>query len=111
MRGSAAIATTVAGLALLVSAGTAQATFGLFATSTALFGVTLDGTDTSASYTLPLLVQDTSPSPTVGYHVNIRASNFTDGAGHTLARGTVTKVGRAASRAAPSRRSTRSRGR
>jgi hypothetical protein len=92
MRGSAAIATTVAGLALLMSAGTAQATFGLFATSTASFGVTLDGTDTSASYTLPLLVQDTSPSPTVGYHVNIRASNFTDGAGHTLARGTVTTV-------------------
>jgi hypothetical protein len=92
MRGSAAIATTVAGLALLVSAGTARAAFNLFATSTASFGVTLDGTDRTASYTLPLFVQDTSPDPAVGYHVNVRASSFTDGAGHTLAPGSVTSV-------------------
>jgi hypothetical protein len=91
-RRATAIAASVLGLTLLAPVGTAQATFGIFATATASFNVTLDGTNTTATYTLPLLVQDTSPSPAVGYHVNIRASSFGDGAGHTLAPGSVTTV-------------------
>jgi hypothetical protein len=91
-RRATAVAVSVLGLTLLAPAGTAWATFGLFATSTASFNVTLDGTDATATYTLPLLVQDTSPSPAVGYHVNIRASSFGDGSGHTLAPGSITTV-------------------
>jgi hypothetical protein len=92
VRQATAIAASVLGLTLLAPPATAWATFGLFATSTASFNVALDGTDATATYTLPLLVQDTSPSPAVGYHLNIRASSFSDGAGHTLAQGNVTTV-------------------
>jgi hypothetical protein len=91
VRRTTAIAASVLGLTL-ATAGTAQATFGLLATGSASFTVTLDGTDQTATYTLPLLVQDTSPSPAVGYHVNVRASSFGDGAGHTLSLGSVTDV-------------------
>jgi hypothetical protein len=92
LRRATAIAASALGLTLLGPGATAQATFGLFATSTASFNVTLNGTDATVTYTLAILVQDTSPDPAVGYHVNIRASAFGDGAGHTLAPGSITTV-------------------
>jgi hypothetical protein len=91
LRRATAIAASALGLTLL-GPGAAQASFGMFATSTASFNLTLNGTDATVTYTLPMLVQDTSPDPAVGYHVNIRASTFGDGAGHTLAPGSITTV-------------------
>jgi hypothetical protein len=91
LRRATAVAVSALGLTLL-GPGTALAGFAMFATSTASFNVTLNGADATATYTLPLFVQDTSPDPAVGYHVNIRASTFGDGAGHTLAPGSVTAV-------------------
>jgi hypothetical protein len=91
VRWATAIAVSALGLTLLGPA-TALAGFAVFATPTASFNVTLNGTDATATYTLPLFVQDTSPDPAVGYHLNIRATTFDDGAGHTLTPGSVTTV-------------------
>jgi WxL domain surface cell wall-binding len=62
--------------------------------ATASISDTLDGTDQTASYAPVLGVVDARGSGG-GWNLTISATNFSDGAGHTLAPGTVSAVAQA----------------
>jgi hypothetical protein len=75
-----AFADSVTGVTLSIGAGTL--TESAPATVTAS-GVTLDGTDKTSTYALPLTVIDATGS-FAGWHLSVTSSQFTDGT-HTLA--------------------------
>jgi hypothetical protein len=84
-RRRSAIAATVLGLALWSAvAGPAHAAFTLSAPATAAFSATLNGADLTRTYTLPLTVVDTRATPTAGWNLTIRGTQFTAAGGKTL---------------------------
>jgi hypothetical protein len=93
LRRSTAIAATVLGLTVLLPAHEAWAALSISVDppATAGFGVTLDGTDQTADYTLPITVQDTG-GPADGWRLLMRATQLTS-AGDTLPAQSVTSVG------------------
>jgi hypothetical protein len=93
LRRSTAIAATVLGLTVLVPAHQAWAALAITVNPppTAGLAVTLDGTDQTADYTLPITVQDTG-GPAIGWRLLMRATQLTS-AGHTLPAPSVTSAG------------------
>ena len=87
-----ALVTATAALAsTLTATATVSGTAGISLTvpATASISDTLDGTDQTASYSPLLNVVDARGSG-AGWNLQISATNFSDGAGHTLAPGSVT---------------------
>jgi hypothetical protein len=92
------VALTLALLAL--PAAQAGAAFTLTAPASASFGTaTLTGADITDTFTLPLTVVDTRATPTAGWNLTIRATQFTAAGGKTLpaTADTVTSVARVCS--------------
>jgi hypothetical protein len=77
---TAAIAGTVTATATVTGAGT----LGLSHGATAAIGtVTIDGTDQSVAYTVPLSITDGRGNG-AGWNATITSTSFSDGGGHTL---------------------------
>jgi hypothetical protein len=91
VRPATAIATMALVLAL-VFAPAAPAALGLNPSLNGSFSVGLTGVDQTRSYTFRVTPTNPNPSITGGYHLTIVASNLDDGAGHTLAPGTIQSV-------------------
>jgi hypothetical protein len=93
LRRSTAIAATVLGLTVLVPADESWAALSITADppASAGFAVTLDGTDQTADFTLPITVEDAG-GPAAGWRLLMRATQLTS-AGHTLPAPRVTAVG------------------
>jgi len=79
---SAALAGTITATATISGAGSLALSSG----STATLTDTLDGTDQTVSYTLPLTLTDARGSG-AGWNLTITSTLFDDGSGHTLAAG------------------------
>jgi len=77
-----ALAGTVTATATVTGAGSMSLTNG----STAAISDTLDGTDQSVVWTLPLTVVDARGSG-AGWNLTVTSTTFNDGASHTLATG------------------------
>ena len=75
-----AIAGTVTATATITGAGSLSLSHG----ATATISDTLDGTDQTANYTLPLTINDLRGSG-AGWNLTMTSTSFNDGAGHTLA--------------------------
>lgn len=75
-----AIAGTVTATATVTGAGSLGLSHGATA---ALGAVTIDGTDQSVAYTIPLSITDARGNGT-GWNATITSTSFTDGASHTL---------------------------
>jgi len=96
----------LAALALVASSAALAATLTTTATISGTAGIslnlpanpsitdTLDGTDQTATYAPILGVVDARGSG-AGWNLTVSATNFIDGAGHTLAPGTITGVAQA----------------
>ena len=78
--GSAAIAGTITATATVTGAGALSLSNGASATLTD----TLDGSDQTVNYTLPLTLTDARGAGT-GWNLTLTSTTFSDGAGHTLA--------------------------
>jgi len=76
---SAAVAGTITATATVTGAGSLSLANG----STATLSDTLDGTDQTVGYTLPLTVVDARGSG-AGWNLTLTSTTFNDGAGHTL---------------------------
>ena len=92
--GATALVVTAAALGATLTAtanvsGTAGVSFSLPAPPS--FSSTLDGTDQTVSYAPVLGVVDARGSG-AGWNLTVSATSFDDGAGHTLAPGTLTGV-------------------
>lgn len=89
----ALVASSVAFAATLTTTATVTGTAGISLThsSTAAISSTLDGTDQTATYAPVLGVTDARGSG-AGWNLTVSATSFSDGAGHTLAAGTITGV-------------------
>jgi WxL domain surface cell wall-binding len=106
MRQRILIVTAIAAIALMAATAALAGTITATATVSGTSGVslnlpsnpsisdTLDGTDQTVSYAPVLGVVDARGSG-AGWNLQISATNFSDGAGHTLAPGTVTAVAQA----------------
>jgi hypothetical protein len=93
----AALALSAATAALagtLTATATVSGTAGIGFTHTATATITntIDGTDQTASYAPVLNLIDARGSG-AGWNLQISATTFTDGSGHTLAQGTVASAG------------------
>ncbi len=77
---AAAVAGTVTATATITGAGSLTLSHG----STGSVTDTLDGSDQTASWTLPLTVADARGTGT-GWNLTVTSTTFNDGAGHTLA--------------------------
>ncbi len=77
---AAAVAGTVTATATVTGAGSLGLTHG----ATASISDTLDGSDQSASYTVPLSVTDARGTG-AGWNLTITSTTFTDSSSHTLA--------------------------
>ena len=77
-----AVAGTVTATATVSGAGSMSMTHG----STASMSDTLDGTDQSVSWTLPLSVTDARGSG-AGWNLTVTSTTFNDGSGHSLSTG------------------------
>lgn len=77
---AAAVAGTVTATATVSGAGSLSLSNG----STASLTDTLDGTDQTVGYTLPLTLTDARGSG-AGWNLTVTSTTFNDGAGHTLA--------------------------
>jgi hypothetical protein len=75
-----AVAGTVTATGTVSGAGAMSLTHG----TTASFTDTLDGTDQTVAYTLPLTVTDARGTG-AGWNLTVTSTLFSDGAGHTLA--------------------------
>jgi hypothetical protein len=75
-----AVANTVTATATVTGAGALSLSNG----ATASISDTLDGTDQSVSYSLPLTMNDLRGSG-AGWNLTMTSTTFNDGAGHTLA--------------------------
>jgi hypothetical protein len=87
---AAAVAGTVTATATVTGAGSLSLSHG----ATASISDTLDGTDQSATYSVPLTLADARGTG-AGWNLTIAATTFSDGFGHTLAAGTVTGAAQA----------------
>jgi hypothetical protein len=76
---AAAIGGTITATATVTGAGSLGLTHG----ATASVSSTLDGTDQTATYTVPLSITDARGSG-AGWNSTITSTTFNDGAGHTL---------------------------
>ncbi len=87
----ALVTATAAVASTLTATATVSGTAGISLTvpATASVSATLDGSDLTASYSPLLNVVDARGSG-AGWNLQISATNFSDGAGHTLAPGSVT---------------------
>jgi hypothetical protein len=87
----ALVATSVAFAAALTATANVTGTAGISLNLPANPSIndTLDGTDQTATYAPVLGVVDARGSGT-GWNLTVSATNFSDGAGHTLAPGTIT---------------------
>jgi hypothetical protein len=92
LRRSTAIAALALGLTMLLPAHAAWAALSITVDPplTAGFAATLDGTDQTASYTLPITVQDTG-GPADGWQLLMRATQLIS-AGDTLPAPSITSV-------------------
>ena len=92
----ALVATTAALAGTLTTTATVSGTAGvsLNLPSNPSISDTLDGTDQNVSYAPVLGVVDARGSG-AGWNLQISATSFSDGAGHTLAPGTVTAAAQA----------------
>jgi hypothetical protein len=79
---AAAVAGTVTATATVSGAGSLALSNG----STATITDTLDGTDQSVGYTLPLTLTDARGTG-AGWNLTVTSTTFSDGSGHTLATG------------------------
>ena len=79
---AAAVAGTVTATATVSGAGSLSLTNGATATLTD----TLDGTDQSVNYTLPLTLSDARGTG-AGWNLTVTSTTFSDGSGHTLGTG------------------------
>jgi hypothetical protein len=77
---SAAVAGTITATATVTGAGSLALSNG----ATASISDTLDGTDQTVSYTVPLTLTDARGSG-AGWNLTLTSTTFTDGASHTLA--------------------------
>src|SRR6266581_5407424 len=77
---SAAVAGTITATATVTGAGSLALSNG----STATLTDTLDGTDQTVGYTLPLTLTDARGTG-AGWNLTVTSTTFNDGAGHTLA--------------------------
>lgn len=103
MRQRITIIIGIAALALVASSAALAATLTATATVSGAAGIsltlpsapsvssTLDGTDQTVTYAPALGVTDARGSG-AGWNLTVSATNFSDGAGHTLAPGTITGV-------------------
>jgi hypothetical protein len=94
--GVAALALVVSSVALaatLTTTATISGTAGISLSNpaTASISATLDGTDQNVTYA-PLLGVTDARGTGAGWNVTVAATTFSDGAGHTLAPGTITGV-------------------
>ena len=92
----ALVTATAAVAGTLTATATVSGTAGISLTvpSTPSVSATLDGSDQTASYSPVLGVVDARGSG-AGWNLQISATNFSDGAGHTLAPGSVTAAAQA----------------
>jgi hypothetical protein len=89
---AAAFAGTTVGVTSVVTAGT---TLSVAGGTPPAFNVTLDGTDQTANYTLPVTVVD-ARGGTLGWNLTVTSTTFTDGiagAGHSFAANASTITG------------------
>ena len=88
---AAAVAGTVTATATVTGAGALSLSHG----ATATISDTLDGTDQSVNYTVPLTMNDLRGSG-AGWNLTMTSTSFNDGGGHTLAT-TASSIASAAS--------------